>query len=207
LSTNFIYGLQKEICNREGKGMIMRDACKIISNYGSPEVHRCSGNTEVPNCYDIASNALKDEETAKNAYEYHALKYFKCKTEDDIKQAVFTYGPVLVAYKWYKDFKVKNGILTGSQENYSGGHAVVVYGWNAEGFLVQNSWGKLWGNGGKCIIPYEIKFREAYGIVDDTNLGNLKEPSKGIIAGLFYKAINWIVNYIKNLFDKDNNPA
>jgi hypothetical protein len=31
LSTNFIYGLQKELCSNETKGMYLRDACKIVT--------------------------------------------------------------------------------------------------------------------------------------------------------------------------------
>ena len=205
LSTNFIYGLQKELFNREGKGMMLRDACKIVTDYGSPEVHLCPGNTEVPDCYKVASNALNTEVVVKNAWQYRTLKYFRCETVTEIKHAIRTYGPVLIAYKWYDDFKVENGVLTGPRQEYSGGHALVAYGWNKDGFLIQNSWGKDWGNSGKCLIPYEIKFREAFGIVDATleDLGEFNIPVKNSLTNLAYKALNFIVNLFRKLFKID----
>lgn len=205
LSTNFIYGIQKELFNREGKGMILRDACKIIANYGSPEVHLCPGNTEVPKCYELASDAMFNDVTIANAWQYRILKYFKCSNVDDIKYAVYNYGPVLIAYKWYDEYIVKNGILTGEQETYSGGHALMVYGWNETGLLIQNSWGTSWGSHGRCIIPYSIKFKEAYGIVDATNeeVKDLKEPIKNSLTNLLYKGLNWLVNLIRKLINKE----
>lgn len=203
LSTNFIYGSRKELFNNEGKGMILRDACKIISNYGSPEVHLCSGNTEVPKCFDIASKALNDEVVIANAWQYRALKYFRCLSVEDIKYAIYNYGPVLIAYKWYKDFKVKDGVLVGGDSESSGGHALVAYGWNETGLLIQNSWGTSWGKRGKCVIPYSIKFREAFGIVDatDEEVPNLKQPSRNNVMDLIYKGINFLVNLLRNLLN------
>lgn len=205
LSTNFIYGLQKELFNREGKGMVLRDACKIIAKYGSPEVHLCSGNTEVPDCYEIASKAFDDEYTVANAWQYRALKYFKCSSLEDIKYAVYNYGPVLIAYKWYKEYKVKNGQLIGEPKTKRGGHALMVYGWNETGLLIQNSWGTGWGVYGRCVIPYSIAFKEAYGIVDATNeeLKNLKQPIKNSLTNLIYKGINYLINFIIKLLDKE----
>lgn len=205
LSTNFIYGIQKELFNREDKGMILRDACKIIANYGSPDLPLCPGNDEVPKCHKIASTAMEDESIVANAWQYRILKYFKCKNIDDIKYAVYNYGPVLIAYKWYKDYKVKDCVLIGEQKEYSGGHALVVYGWNEVGLMVQNSWGPFWGKRGRCVIPYSIPFREAYGIVDATNeeVKNLKQPVKNSFTNLIYKAINFLVNLIRKLINKD----
>lgn len=36
-----------------------------------------------------------------------------------------------------------------------GGHAVALVGYTAQGFIVQNSWGKGWGAGGFALLPYE----------------------------------------------------
>ena len=35
------------------------------------------------------------------------------------------------------------------------GHAVAIVGYTAQGFIVQNSWGKAWGNKGFALLPYE----------------------------------------------------
>jgi hypothetical protein len=37
----------------------------------------------------------------------------------------------------------------------TGGHAFALVGYNRRGFVVQNSWGGGWGNGGFAILPYE----------------------------------------------------
>lgn len=36
-----------------------------------------------------------------------------------------------------------------------GGHAVAVVGYTRDGFVIQNSWGESWGNGGFALLPYE----------------------------------------------------
>ena len=36
-----------------------------------------------------------------------------------------------------------------------GGHAVAIVGYTAEGFIVQNSWGRDWGARGFALLPYE----------------------------------------------------
>jgi len=43
-----------------------------------------------------------------------------------------------------------------------GGHAYALVGYNDIGFLVQNSWGTSWGNGGFAILPYEDWLDSAY---------------------------------------------
>ena len=36
-----------------------------------------------------------------------------------------------------------------------GGHAVAIVGYAEQGFIIQNSWGPSWGNGGFALLPYE----------------------------------------------------
>lgn len=43
-----------------------------------------------------------------------------------------------------------------------GGHAYVLVGYNEVGFLVQNSWGTDWGNGGFATLPYDEWLDSAY---------------------------------------------
>lgn len=35
------------------------------------------------------------------------------------------------------------------------GHAVAIVGYTRDGFVIQNSWGEAWGNGGFALLPYE----------------------------------------------------
>lgn len=43
------------------------------------------------------------------------------------------------------------------KEKAIGGHAVMAVGYNRtnERFIVRNSWGKDWGKGGYCTMPFE----------------------------------------------------
>ena len=202
LSTNFFYGGQKAICGRcEGKGMYLRDACKIAANYGDMLLEDCPGNTEVPNCYSVAEEALQDTAKTTRAKEFRISKYFSCSSIDEIKQAIYNHGPVLASYKWYNTFKVdKNGKLTGKQSGDPSYHAIMIYGYITEGFLCQNSWGKSWGKDGRFLVPYDIPVSEARGFVDlvnDINIDDIVEPKRNKILDILYKCINFILNLIK----------
>lgn len=39
--------------------------------------------------------------------------------------------------------------------NADGGHAIAIVGYTYEGFIIQNSWGESWGEGGFALLPYE----------------------------------------------------
>ena len=73
----------------------------------------------------------------------------------------------------------------------------MIYGWNKEGFLVQNSWGTYWGDKGRFILPYEIPVRESWQLVDADD-GDIVKPMRGPIINFIYK----IINYLLNLFNK-----
>ena len=122
LSTNFIYGIQKKLFNREGDGMMLRDACKIAADYGDMLLTDCPGNTEVPDCYEIANEAFADDAKVNRASTYRLLKYFLCTSNKDIKHALYNYGPVLASIRWYYNFKVsRDGVLEGEQKGpYAG---------------------------------------------------------------------------------------
>lgn len=204
LSTNFIYGIQKKLFNREGEGMIMRDACKIAADYGDMLLADCPGNYEVPNCYRNAEKAFDDAEKMARANEQRILKYFLCKSNKEIKHAIYNYGPVLGALRWYDTFEVaKDGTLIGEQKGSYGNHAIVIYGYTEDGFWCQNSWGENWGKEGRFFLPNSIKITEARGFVDWNGTDELKEPSTDGIWNLLYKGFNAIVNLIRRLIRRD----
>ena len=199
LSTNFIYGIQKSECGYEGKGMYLRDACKIVCNYGDMLESDCPGNTEIPECWEKAEKALEDEEAKSRAKSFRIKSYFSCSSENDIKKALMNYGPVLASFKWYKSYKTdKNGVLTTEQKDESGYHAVMIYGWNKTGFKCQNSWGTAWGKKGRFIVPFEIKVAEARCFVDALDT-DIIVPKRNVFLDFFYK----VLNFVLNLFKKD----
>lgn len=77
--------------------------------------------------------------------------YGKLQDIDSVKTVLVTQGPVILVLPCYEDtiyFWRKIG-------NLRGGHAVVLVGYNEKGFILKNSWGKSYGNGGYIIFPYE----------------------------------------------------
>lgn len=208
LSTNFIYGGQFYICNKEGKGMYLRDACKIAQKYGDPLEKSCPGNDEVQKCYLIAKKALDDEIILKEAKNYKIEFYVNLKTTDEIKYALMTYGPVLASIKWYSDThlvrwfsngKITDNVLTSSFQTDYSYHAIMIYGWNEIGFLIQNSWGKEWGDNGCAILPYGYGVEEAKGLSREKEF-TVYQKKNNKILNLIYKSINFIVNLFYNKF-------
>ena len=204
LSTNFIYGIHKKLYATLGPGMYLRDACNIALNYGDPAYGLCPGNVEVTRVYEIAEEAFANEEVLKDAATNTIDSYSRLKTADDIKFAIMNYGPVLAAIEWYSGNKVKEGKLIKSG-NKDGGHAIMLYGWTPEGWLMQNSWGKGWGVNGCCILPYDYKLSEAYAFVPKKNIpSDIIIPKRNFLLDLLYDAINAILNFflkIKRAFE------
>lgn len=203
LSTNFIYGIKKELFNDKGEGMMLRDACKIAANYGDMLLEDCSGNNEVPECFAIAEEAFKNSSKIKRASTYRILKYFLCLSNKEIKQAIYNYGPVLAAIKWYDSFKVDKttGVLSGEQKGSFGFHAVMIDGYTKDGFWCQNSWGARWGKNGRFFLPNSVKILEARGFVDWNGYDDLKEPAIGGFWNLLYKGLNAVVNLVRQLLN------
>lgn len=197
LSTNFIYGIQKELCGHEGKGMYLRDACKIVSKYGDMLVDDCPGNNEVPKCWEIAEESLKDENNKEKASAFKIKSYFSCTNNNAIKEAIMNYGPVLASIKWYDSYKPdKKGILSTNKSVNSGYHAIMIYGWNDTGFKCQNSWGERWGNKGRFIAPYEVKIEEARCFVDEIDT-KVIIPKRNALFDCFYNVVNFFMNLFK----------
>lgn len=79
-----------------------------------------------------------------------------------IKYHLLTSGPCVMALPVYSD---RPDFWNGSE--YAGGHAIACVGYTEDSFVLVNSWGKGWGYGGKCYLPYsEInKVMECWGII------------------------------------------
>lgn len=200
LSTNFIYGIKKQLFDERSQGMYLKDACKIAVKYGDMLYDDCPGNDEVPYCYTKAESAFADEEKLNRAYVFRLNSYFSCDNDEDIKLALVKYGPVLCCIKWYNGSKTyEDGTLKYDTSKKEGYHCVVIYGWNETGWLCQNSWGDDWGQGGYFILPYSYGVREARAIVDEYNPEEVEIliPKTNKFLDILYKILNFIVNLFK----------
>lgn len=76
-----------------------------------------------------------------------------------LKSEIMRHGPVTAHLLEYKSMKALRAGKVWSHlpgELFVGGHAVVVYGWDDDqgGWLVQNSWGRGWGDAGRGVFKY-----------------------------------------------------
>lgn len=188
LSPGFIYGTRYEYVD---KGMYLRDALKTLKEKGICTQDTFPYNEEVPKII----NRLKNKPIEEKELSHHKISsYFRCNSIEDIKQAIYNYGPVMISIVWYKDNATKDGILK-QKGDKDGNHCLYVYGWDKTGFKFMNSWGSWWGNNGKAILPYEYTIREAFGVTD-MNLDNkyIHKPKRNKFLDFIYRIINWILN-------------
>jgi hypothetical protein len=182
--------------NRLEGGMYLRDACKIVKDYGDATEASIGGNTEQPKCTEWLKEKLTDEiyDEAKN---YRVQSYARCSTINDIKHALMNYGPVLASIKWYDKYTFNNNncIIFNRSSDY-GHHAIMICGWDKNGWICQNSWGRNWNGNGKFVYPYTEKLAEAWSFVDAQN-DDIVVPKSNSWLDIFYKLINSIINLFK----------
>lgn len=201
LSTNFIYGIHYKLFGTKGPGMYLRDACKIVKDYGDPKEEYCRGNTEVDRVYDIANTSFANELIMDNAKQYRITSYAKVKSDNDIKYALMNHGPVLAAIKWYsKNTASRSTGLLVKNGTYNGSHAIMIYGWNEIGWLCQNSWGTTWGKLGLFILPYDYDIDEAYCLVSGELPDDIDIPDRTKFLNFIYKVINYVINLGVDLY-------
>lgn len=91
-------------------------------------------------------------------------KYAMVRSEIALKQALLLNGPCVgglyVRNPYAKDFWNGN-------ENY-GGHAIAIVGYNKQGFIIRNSWGKRYAQNGYWVLLYKDfnKILECWTIID-----------------------------------------
>lgn len=188
MSVGYIYG-NRNLSFHKSSGMIVRDALATLKLYGDVEKKDFPDNIEVPFAIDKFNKQADD--LYEKGYPNRISSYYRLKTKNDIKAALLSKNPVVMAIKWYGDMKVVDGILTTKYQKYRGGHCMVIYGWNEKGWKVQNSWGKSWGENGTCIIPYDMKLEEAWMVGDNiTDNMTIKKPFASQTGQSIAKVLN-----------------
>jgi hypothetical protein len=195
-STEFIYGY-RPAGYYVGEGMYLRDALKTLQKVGDPPLHNFRGNNKCP---EAMKNVEAQLEPLKDlAYPHRISSYVRVRTVDEIKHAIIEYGYVLVSMPWHVDYKLKNGVYTYTNKETRGNHCVCIYGWDERGWLVQNSWGRGWGQKGKFVVPFDFKWNEAWLVTDDIiENDDLVRPEEKWYVRVFHK----IINFFANLFRK-----
>ena len=200
-STEFIYGY-RVFGNYEGEGMVLRQALKNIQSYGDVFYDDCPGNDN----YTVSKKVVNENlDNLKDlAYPHRISSYFRINTADELKTALMKYGPVVISMNIYKHDKLVDDVYTHTSNVIEGRHCVFIYGWDERGWLVQNSWGTIYGYDGRFTIPYDFKLNEMWGIVDNIIDGSsIVKPKLNKLLNIIYKIINKIVNTVMTLIDKE----
>jgi len=79
------------------------------------------------------------------------------KSVDALKNALYTYGPLVTTMQVYSDFdSYQSGVYSYVTGYLRGGHAILLVGYDDAGqyFICKNSWGTWWGESGYFRIAY-----------------------------------------------------
>jgi C1A family cysteine protease len=119
--------------------------------------------------------------TCKSSYTYHEkiLSYKEIGTQpsaDQIKQAIYTYGPVWVCVNAGSNFSAYSGGVLTKTDAGDINHAVVLVGWDDANscWVMRNSWGASWGESGYMRIKYgisKIGYKATYFVYKDPTTG------------------------------------
>ncbi|HUS00469.1 MAG TPA: C1 family peptidase [Chitinophagaceae bacterium] len=124
---------------------------------------------------DMTGYTNLDEQRAKEALKTPAGAYYRVMHREirDMHAALnetgILYATLMVHRGWHnpggelKEYKyLGNGKKKSIRlpviervKDADGGHAVAIVGYTQDGFIIQNSWGKKWGNNGFALLPYE----------------------------------------------------
>ncbi len=137
-------------------GAQIRDGIKSVAGQGDcPE-------SELP--YDIAKFAHKPSARCyRDAVKYKAVSYSRLiQDTNQLKGCLASGFPFVFGFTVYASFESQAVARTGivpmpaTGEKVLGGHAVMAVGYDdaQQRFLVRNSWGSDWGQGGYFTIPY-----------------------------------------------------
>ena len=201
LSTNFIYGIQYKLFGSRGPGMSLREACKIVKDWGDPQEKYCKGNNEITRVYSIAEKAFRDPDIMADAKNFKITSYAKLSADSDIKYSLINHGPVLACIEWFDQNKVTElGMLSKAGE-FEGYHAIMIYGWGEEGWLCQNSWGTEWGDQGCFTLPFDYGIYESYSLICGEPSDDINKPKHSKCRDFFYCISNFFVNLGKNIYN------
>ena len=101
------------------------------------------------------------------------------RTKEQVKYAIHKFGccllGMMVTKEWYACNSKKSTISGNKGIEFLGGHAVLACGYTRDGIIIQNSWGKEWGQYGFALITWDEFNREfSYGAVLDNCLYDTK---------------------------------
>lgn len=195
MSVGYIYG-NRVSSDYRGEGMYLREALKDACKEGNVIYTDLPANIEVPEIFWLVG---EKKEILAPRVTIRTTSYVRVTNEQEIKTALLNECPVVFVIPWYLDTIVVRGVVKTSKKVLQGHHCMVIYGWDKKGWKIQNSWGTLWGDGGRATLPYDTEITQAFSVIDEL-VGDIeiKKPYKD--AGALVTAIIRIINNILGFF-------
>ncbi|SDB92684.1 C1 family peptidase [Shouchella lonarensis] len=173
-------------------GMHFYTAFDILRTYGVPPESERPFDLNRDNTDQFQQPHTPVQRENALPYRINGFRYISGRTMvDQIKQAVANGNPVMAAINVYPNFDAtpKSGITPPVEERKSrGGHAVVVTGYDEENewFIVRNSWGTGFGDGGYAYIKYDIlrDLSSGYSYVADVRTRHY--PPQGVNVSTYH---------------------
>jgi len=141
----------------EDSGAMLRDGIKSVAKQGGPR------ETLWP--YVISRFRTKPAAPAyRDGLRHQALLYQRVpQALDQLRGCLAAGFPFVFGFSVYESFESRDVAKTGevpmpaAGESLLGGHAVLAAGYDADRrrFIVRNSWGASWGDGGYGTMPFE----------------------------------------------------
>lgn len=192
-SVGFIYGY-RPFNYYQGEGMYPREALKTLQKVGNVKQNDFPYNKELPEIKNMVDKQKARLESLAN--ECKIDSYARIHTKSEILKCLYNDCPVPVSIPVYNNLAIdKNGVIQQPQGEVEGYHMVILYGWNEQGYLLQNSWGQSWGNNGCAILPFDYEIDSAWAI--STSKNNIETYQT--IFQKIKKLILEIINYLKKI--------
>ena len=189
-SEGFIYGYNRDDVSRYC-GMYPQKTLDYMMKRGSVPKKYYNKLYEMPKMRDVLLEDDNIDTLAGIAEKYRIKGYagFLKGEKTEIKQAIYdNMCPIL-----------------GVSDKYFGGpHAIMIVGWDEDGFIIQNSWGEDWGSKGRKTIPLTA-INYAFLLSDEVFELNFDDVKKD---AWYYDAVREVCfnGFMKGISDKSFAP-
>ena len=195
-SRGYIYG-NRRVTDHQGEGMVVRQALKNFNHDGDCLTAKFPYRGSYPAMK--ARIAEKRDEYAEAAAKSKLVNYCRLYSEREIKKALMNQGAVIVGITTFKG-NMKTHIEVPTKDSVvSGGHAMCCIGWNKEGWILQNSWGRFFGDDGICYLPYDYPVDEWWGLTASTSIPT---PEKDNLIKRIWGLLKMCWINLKNFFHR-----
>ena len=152
----------------------MRNVNKALEKHGNCYEYFC------PN---VNFKAKPSREAFKNAKKFLVKSYQRCTTAEQVKTAISSGFPVVVAMLLREGFPSFDSSYL--SRKVFGGHAMVVVGYTPTHAVVLNSWGDWWDGDGYVEIPWDILLADNPDMWAITGIKNWFDRAWSAIKGVF----------------------